>query len=129
MNYLCGVIRYLSAILLIVAFAGQTFNGAFIQLGYYINPDAYAKNCINKARPKLHCNGKCQMMKKIREEEKKEQENLEQKWEIKVTVLAPKTITYKAVFKEIPAVKPHTVITDFYKKEVTISVFHPPQFC
>ncbi len=77
----------------------------------------------------MHCNGKCQVMKKIREEEKKEQENLEQKWEIKVTVLAPKTITYKAEFKEIPSVKPSTVIADFYKKEITASVFHPPQFC
>ena len=33
----------------------------------------YAKNCINKARPKLHCNGKCQMMKKMRKRKKKKQ--------------------------------------------------------
>jgi hypothetical protein len=73
------VLKSLIAIPLIIAFAAQTFSGAFIQLGYAVNPEAFAKYCVNKARPKLHCNGKCQMMKKIREEEKKEQENLELK--------------------------------------------------
>lgn len=128
MDYLCAVIRYVSAILLLIAFSAQTFNGAFIQLGYYINPDAYAKNCINKARPKLHCNGKCQLMKKIREEEKNEQENLERKWEIKVTVLAPAPVVYKAVLSEISAYKAPLAAPVFYKDAVILSVFHPPQF-
>ena len=50
---------------------------------YFINTTAYAKNCENKARPILHCNGKCQMMKKLKEEEKKEQQNPERKAENK----------------------------------------------
>lgn len=43
-------------------------------LDYYTNTASFAKNCINKARPMLHCNGKCQMMKKLQQEEKKEQQ-------------------------------------------------------
>ncbi|MFN8251014.1 MAG: hypothetical protein U0V75_03965 [Ferruginibacter sp.] len=129
MIYFCAVIRYVSAILLLIAFAAQTFNGAFIQLGYYMNPGSYAKNCINKSRPKLHCNGKCQLMKKMQEEEKKEQESLERKWEIKVTVLAPRPVAYKAVFNDIPADSAPLAAPDFYKEEIILSVFHPPQNC
>lgn len=44
-----------------------------------MNTGKYAKNCINKAKPKLHCNGKCQLMKKMQEEEKKDQENQERR--------------------------------------------------
>ncbi|KEQ28253.1 hypothetical protein N180_01060 [Pedobacter antarcticus 4BY] len=42
---------------------------------YYINTAKYANNCENKSRPKMHCQGKCQMMKKLidaEENEKKE---------------------------------------------------------
>lgn len=45
-------------------------------LSYYANTKAYAEFCINKAKPGLHCNGKCQLAKKIQQEEKKEQNNL-----------------------------------------------------
>ena len=34
---------------------------------YMINLEKYKKNCVNKNKPKLHCNGKCQMMKKMRQ--------------------------------------------------------------
>jgi hypothetical protein len=71
--------KQLTAIFLMLAFAVQTFNRAVIVVDYYANTAAYAKNCINKARPAMHCNGKCQVMKKIQEEEKKDQENAERK--------------------------------------------------
>ena len=32
---------------------------------YCINTEAYSKNCINKTKPELNCNGKCQMNQKI----------------------------------------------------------------
>jgi len=37
----------------------------------------YAKNCENKAFPAMHCNGKCQLMKKLRQEQKDDQDNRE----------------------------------------------------
>jgi hypothetical protein len=41
-----------------------------IWLEYQLNKDFISQNlCINKSKPKLHCNGKCQMMKKMAEEE------------------------------------------------------------
>jgi hypothetical protein len=62
------MIRYLTVLVLLAAFAAQTFNQAVIVLEYYINTTSFAKNCENKARAELHCEGKCQMLKKINEE-------------------------------------------------------------
>jgi hypothetical protein len=67
---------FLVAILLIV-FAAQSFGNVWLWVDYKINLEKYAKNCVNKARPMLQCNGKCQLAKKIREEETKKQQDAE----------------------------------------------------
>lgn len=41
-------------------------------LEYEIHLPDYIAKCINKDRPELHCDGQCVLMKKIREDEKKE---------------------------------------------------------
>jgi hypothetical protein len=49
----------------------QTFSKWFVVIDYQLNRDFVAKAlCINKARPRMHCNGQCQVMKKLAEEEK-----------------------------------------------------------
>ena len=37
---------------------------------YVLRTEAYAKYCINKAKPTMQCKGKCQMMRKMAEQEK-----------------------------------------------------------
>lgn len=121
------MIRYLSAILLITAFAAQTFSGAFVKLSYVINPDAYAKNCINKAKPKLKCHGKCQVMKKMQEEEKKEQENQERKWENKINLLSSKSFfTTDIQVTEVTLQTKYEVINLAKEIKMPRSIFHPP---
>lgn len=61
----------------------QTFSSAIIVVDYYANTGNYAKNCENKYVPQMHCNGKCQLMQKLKKEEKKEQQNPERKLEHK----------------------------------------------
>lgn len=56
-----------------MAFLGQTFNQGLYCLDYLVRKKQYMERCINKARPQLHCNGKCQLMKKMQEQQKKEQ--------------------------------------------------------
>lgn len=68
------MLKQVTAILFLVAFIGQSFNKPFIVMDYYANNAAYLQACINKAKPKMNCKGKCQMMKKLQEEEKKEQQ-------------------------------------------------------
>ena len=71
--------RQIFTFLLMTAFALQTFNQYIIAAEYRINTAAFAKNCINKAKPILKCKGKCQMMKKMQEEEQKEKETAQKK--------------------------------------------------
>ena len=66
------MVRYLSGIVLLFSIALQSFDKAVVVADYYLNPSQFAKNCENTARPMLHCNGKCQMMKKLREKEKQD---------------------------------------------------------
>ncbi|MFM2327452.1 MAG: hypothetical protein RIR31_1654, partial [Bacteroidota bacterium] len=119
---------YTAAILLIFAFAIQTFKGGFVIFDYYSNTAAFAKNCINKAKPKLHCNGKCQMMKKMQEEEKKDQQVPERKFENKIEVLSSKYFFYSsATAFSVIASKAITVEKDYPLTDISYSFFRPPQ--
>jgi len=82
--------QFLAAILLL-AFAVSNFCSVFIVFDYYNRPAAYAANCENKARPKLHCNGKCQMMKKLQQQENSSQNNSEKKANSKIQVISSKS--------------------------------------
>jgi hypothetical protein len=113
-------------ITVLLAFVAQTFHKSFMVFDYYANTAAYAKNCVNKARPKLHCNGKCQMMKKLREEEKKENKNPLRKAAFKDEVLSSKSFyTTHVCFN-------HSVEIVYGQPVVTMPVarphafFHPP---
>jgi hypothetical protein len=74
MSKLKELFRFSVSLIFLLAVLLQTFSKDFVVLDYYINTDSYAKNCVNKEKPKLQCKGKCQMMKKAKEEEKKEQD-------------------------------------------------------
>jgi len=50
----------------------QSLNKVLIVFDYYANTATFAEKCENKARPSMHCNGKCQMMKKLKQEENRE---------------------------------------------------------
>jgi hypothetical protein len=63
--------KFILVPILMLLVLAQTFSKWLIVVEYRINRDYISKNlCENKTRPKLHCNGKCQMMKKMAEEEK-----------------------------------------------------------
>ncbi len=126
-TYLCRMFRQITAILLIVAFIAQSFSGTFVMINYYVNTAAFAKNCVNKAKPKMHCNGKCQMMKKLQEEEIKEQQLPAGKFNNKIEVLysesfnccvaTPVTILDKATPRKL----------DHNTQDISLDFFHPPQ--
>lgn len=122
------VLKKLSAIILLLSFAVQAFASQFIALDYYLNTSAYAKDCVNKARPMLHCNGQCQFMKKLAKHEKKEQENSENKSAGKnETNLSSKSFFTSAPSGQFVVTKKYYFI--FNEKEVPgtpSSLFHPP---
>lgn len=61
-------------LLLLPAVLLQSIGAALLWVDYAVNTEAYASNCINKARPQLQCNGKCQLMLKIQQKEQQQQQ-------------------------------------------------------
>lgn len=116
--------------MLFAAFVVQTFSAPFIRLDYFFNTADYARNCVNKARPKMNCNGKCQVMKKILEEEKKQQKDQENKMNSKIELVSSKSF-YTLT---IPANHSTIILNRYYIRneaseiKMPRSVFHPPSF-
>ena len=121
------MLRQITALFLIVSFVAQTFCGGLVMINYYTNTAAFAKNCINKAKPKMHCNGKCQMMKKMQEEEKKEQENTERIFKIEPVVLCSGSIFCSSTVSLVNIIKPTLYDIDCSINSFPSDVFHPPQ--
>lgn len=53
-----------------LTFLAQHFSASLVVMDYILRTEAYARQCINKSRPALQCKGKCQMMRKMAEQEK-----------------------------------------------------------
>jgi hypothetical protein len=120
--------KSITASIILLAFVTQMFSGQFIRLNYYLNTAAFTKNCENKAKPKMHCNGKCQIMKKLQQEEKQDQQNAERKSTNKIDILSSKSFFNSSVTAfSVVAIK----VTAFEKKyplaDISYSFFHPPQ--
>lgn len=111
---------------MLVIFMMQIFSNAVIVADYYLNTAVFAANCENKDKPQLHCNGHCQMVKKIDSEGKKDQSNPDRKAENKLEVISSKSF-YPSIsnttekpsqqFAFHPAGKPVHRST---------AIFHPP---
>jgi hypothetical protein len=103
----------------------QTFNRAAVVASYYTNTAAYAKNCENKAKPQLHCNGKCQMMKKIKEEENKDKENGQRKsWQDEV--LSSKSFFTVVNTFSVCKINNYSLANHGFPIDRSIAFFHPP---
>lgn len=76
----------------------------------------------------MHCNGKCQLMKKIQEQEKKHQGEMpEMKFASKVEVLSSKSWFYLNLHLSFIADKIHFFIADSGSPiDRSSAVFHPP---
>jgi len=124
------IYRQLTALIFFAAFLAQTFSRTFVIADYYTNTSKYTKNCENKARPEMHCNGKCQMMKKLQQEEKKDQENPERKAENKNEI----TLSSRSFFADVPLYIAQLTsiekISSHSNGEIIdrcFDIFHPPQ--
>lgn len=110
-----------------LAFVAQTFNNGFVMLNYYMNTAAFAKDCVNKAKPKMHCNGKCQMMKKLQQEEKNDQQMPERKLEKKLEMISHSALAYPVNFST-PIISNITVFEKNYPLATASNTFfHPPR--
>lgn len=63
------ILKYSLVILLFSSLIAHTFSRSLVLADYLVNLESYKKACVNKTKPKLNCNGKCQMLKKIKKQE------------------------------------------------------------
>ena len=114
--------------ILLMAFGTQTFGNNLFLLDYQINKARFAKNCVNKARPQMHCNGQCQLMKKLRQQQKKEEQNPERKLENRTEVLSFSssftTDVPENYFYNIPSKTTYNPGNPVHR---SFDIFHPPQ--
>jgi hypothetical protein len=61
--------RRTAAFLLLLLFFAQAFSRYLLVADYYVNTAAYTENCVNKDRPWMHCNGRCQLCKRLHQQE------------------------------------------------------------
>ena len=75
----------------------------------------------------MHCNGKCQMMKKLQEEEKKDQQNSERRAENKNEIISSKSFYATITPASFTIRASHYVIVDELNTASSPrSYFHPP---
>lgn len=75
----------------------------------------------------MHCNGKCQMMKKLQEEEKKDQQNSERRVENKNEIISSKSF-YATITPASFTIKAshYIIIDELNTASSPRSYFHPP---
>lgn len=127
--YLCCTVQKIIASILLFAFVSQTFNQGWYYLDYLFQKKEYMKRCINKARPQMHCDGTCLLMKKIKAQEKKEQEQApEMKLAAKFEVLPSKSSAVLSYNISLITIDRQFSLSDSGAPvDQPASIFHPPQ--
>ena len=120
-------VKKIFTFLLLAAFAAQCFNNVFIVFDFYANQKWIAAMlCENRYRPMLHCDGKCQLAKKFKQEQNKNDQNPERKPENKNEVFFFQSFfitacSFAGIFSKQYFTRPGGKPIDNYSL-----VFHPP---
>jgi hypothetical protein len=122
-------VKPIFAFILLAAFALQSFNNTFIVFSFYINQKKIAATlCENRYRPMLHCDGKCQLAKKIKQEENRNSQQSEKKPENNNEIVSSISFFITGLYDGSTAVIQFKKFSEYVVKGVHSSVFHPPSF-
>ena len=115
--------KSLKASALIVLVLISCFPQVYQYAAYSLNTGYITSNfCVNIAKPKMHCNGKCYLAKKVKEAEKSRQKTVSGKFSLSVFV---KPVNDFLFFS--PVIQSLQVTACKIKgNKVQISIFHPP---
>ena len=123
--------RRLVCIFLLVAIAYTQSSKMIVYFSFKINQDYIAKElCENREIPKMKCNGKCYLAKKLQEQEQEEKEKAPLEQRIKLDVL----FYSKGSISSIPVLHQHEPKTCFVKTNSELLIgfltkpLQPPQF-
>ncbi len=105
----------------------QTFSTLIIHTEFYLNRSYIAKNlCENIDKPMMHCNGKCYLNKKLKQQQKQDQQapvSNTEKFDV-APFFVPKLFSFTETFSFIK----HLFFIKDERLEYSSpnSIFHPP---
>jgi hypothetical protein len=115
------------SILLLFGLLTSNFANLFVFAGFELNQKYIAAElCVNKNRPEMHCNGKCYLMKKLKQAEDKEQK---QERQSQKTQIQDALVVTSPAFKQyaLAEIKFHIPSSMGMPQSIRNSIFHPPQ--
>ena len=120
--------KFIAVPILILLLMAQTFSKWFVEISFNLNRDYIAKNlCENRYRPVLKCNGNCVLMKKMKQEEKKEQDAPPVKLEITSIVLSSRSFFATAEPPVFISSTSYSIAGNSGKPvDRAVAIFHPP---
>jgi hypothetical protein len=86
-----------------------------------------AKNlCENRYRPMLHCDGKCVLAKKLKQEQKDDQQSPERKMQGKEEVVSSRSFFTASIIQITAGSNAYIVPSDKTIIDRSFDIFHPP---
>jgi hypothetical protein len=106
----------------------QPITNGVIVVDFLLNQD-YIKEflCINKDKPKLSCNGKCQLTKQLKQTQNEGQNKFPHLINLEYEFVTNTIITIPQRHKFILKAKLNAMYANIYDKNFAIDIFHPPQ--
>lgn len=121
------VLKRFSTIILLTIIFLQTFSSFVIQADYFLNKTYIARVlCINKEKPKMHCNGKCYLARQLKEQEKHDQQvpnPKREKFEV-LPFFLPKQFALAGIYLSDKV--EFACTQEMISSALIRSVFHPP---
>lgn len=124
------LLKQLTAYVMLTLVLLQTFSREVLVVDYALNRTSItARFCVNKARPQLHCDGKCYFAKQLKKQQDREdklpnplKERLEMLPAAAGSLVPPRPASYPGVATCYPhAPAPHVPSLGLR------AIFHPPQ--
>jgi hypothetical protein len=112
---------------MLLAFMAQTFDRFMIEADFYANRNYVAANlCENKDKPWLHCCGKCQLNKKLKEHDNNDEQNTESKGINKDEVISSKSFFPQLTFFTATVLHEYQQFICGPVSNYNGNIFHPP---
>ncbi|WP_156522596.1 hypothetical protein [Arachidicoccus ginsenosidimutans] len=111
-----------------LTFFCQAFNRVVVYATFYANQNYIEHNlCENRDKPWMHCNGHCQLNKKLADDDKQNTQSPAQRAANEMSVLFFAPVVFQPViFYEKKATPLNGYYTPIAPQTFTTSAFHPP---
>jgi hypothetical protein len=120
------MLRNTVILILLVSLMTETFNKGFIIVEFLANRKYISENlCVNKNKPQMHCCGKCQLSKRMSQENKKDS-NLPERKRIDEVLFCNEINPFRfeaEAVNDIKLSRLDPISISYYYSDI----FHPPQ--